>query len=65
MADFPQSTLYIFQYDEAADQVAETAALPLAAGDCYNLMLKQYPFMLTRQANDGKFQIVWPEKLQR
>lgn len=65
MADFPKSTLYIFQYDEAADQVAETAALPLAvAGDCYNLMLKRYPLMLTRQANDGEFQIVWPQKVE-
>lgn len=65
MADFPESILRIFQYDDVSGQIAEIAALPLtAAGDCYNLMLKQYPLMLTRQANDGKFQIIWPEKME-
>lgn len=65
LADFPKSTLRIFQYDDITDQVAETAALPLTAVEnCYNLMLKQYPLMLTRQANDKKFQIIWPETVE-
>lgn len=65
LADFPESMLRVYQYDDASGQVAETAALPLkAAGNCYNLMLNQYPLMLTRQANDGKFQIIWPETVE-
>lgn len=65
MADFPQSTLRIIQYDDVTDLVTETTTLPLTtAGDCYNLMLKQYPLMLTRQANNEKFQIIWPEKVE-
>lgn len=27
-------------------------------------MLKQYPLMLTQQANDGKFRIIWPETVE-
>ena len=65
LADFQTSTIHILQYDDAANQTSETAALPLAAvEDCYNLMLKGDPLMLTRQANDGKFQIIWPETVE-
>lgn len=65
MADFLQTTLGIFQYDYITDQVVKTTTLPLTtAGDCYNLMLKQYPLMLTRQAIDGEFQIIWPKKVE-
>lgn len=64
-ADFPKSLLYIFQYDDAKNQVTQTASLPLAAvEDCYNLLLRQSPLMLTRQANDGKFQIIWPQTVE-
>lgn len=65
LADFPKSTLRIFQYDDIADQVAETVVLPLTeVENCYNLMLKQSPLMLVRQANDEKFQIIWPETVE-
>lgn len=65
LADFPKSSLRIFQYDDITDQVAETAALPLTeVENCYNLMLKQSPLMLVRQANDEKFQIIWPETVE-
>lgn len=64
MADFPKGFLHIRQYDDAADQITETASLPLSAvKDCYNLLLRQSPLMLTRQENDGKFEIVWPERV--
>lgn len=63
MADFPKGSLHIRQYDDAANQIIETASLPLSAvKDCYNLLLKSSPLMLTRQGNDGKFEIVWPER---
>ncbi len=65
LADFPKSSLHIFQYDDTVNQVTETISLPLTTvKDCYNLLLRQAPLMLTRQANDGKFQIIWPEKVE-
>lgn len=65
LADFPKSSLHIFQYNDALAQVAETVSLPLTVvKDCYNLLLQQSPLMLTRQANDGKFQMIWPEKAE-
>ena len=30
--------------------------------DCYNLMLKIAPVMITRGGNDGYFEIIYPEK---
>lgn len=64
MADFPKGSLHIYQYDDGANQVTEGVSLPLTAvEDCYNLLMKQSPLMLTRQGNDGKFEIVWPERV--
>lgn len=65
LADFPQSSLSILQYDDASGQLTETVFLPLAAvKDCYNLLLRQSPLMLTREANGGKFQIIWLESVE-
>ena len=65
LADFSKSLLQIIQYDEALNQISETASLPLdMIEDCYNLLLKAFPLMLTRQGNDGAFQIIWPEKVE-
>lgn len=65
LVDFPQSTIRIFQYDDTANQTVEIATLPVTAVEnCYNLLLRRYPLMLTRHANDGRFQIVWPETVQ-
>lgn len=54
--------IQIFQYDDFSKQVVETLSLPLTEG--YNLLLRQSPLMLTRQANDGKFQIIWPDRVE-
>lgn len=65
LANFFKSSLHIFQYDICKDQVIETVSLLLAeVNDYYNLILKQSLLMLTRQGNDGKFQIIWPEKVE-
>ncbi|MFA9466215.1 MAG: hypothetical protein ACERKN_18265 [Velocimicrobium sp.] len=32
--------------------------------DCYNLMLKVSPLMLCRDANNGIYEIVWPENIK-
>ena len=65
VADFFKASLYIFQYDAACGRAAEMVSLPLAEVEsCYNLLLRQSPLMLTRQANEGRFQILWPEKVE-
>ncbi|MDE7041808.1 MAG: hypothetical protein K2P10_03350 [Oscillospiraceae bacterium] len=65
LANFPKSSLHILQYDDTADEVTQIVSLPLAAvEDCYNLLLRRAPLMLTRQANNGKLQIIWPEKAE-
>ena len=62
LIDFPDGRIRIIQYDDACQTVVPVALLPLTeVEDCYNLLLHQTPLMLTRQANDGKFQIIWPE----
>lgn len=65
LADFPKSLLLVLQYDDASNQVTVTVSLPFTeVKDCYNLLLRQSPLMLTRQGDDGKFQIIWPEKVE-
>lgn len=64
MVDFPAETIEIIQYDTVSNHSERVAALPLSlAEDCYNLMLKKTPLMLTRQGQDNKFQILWPENV--
>ena len=64
LTDFPRSLIQIVQYDDAAARGIPVAALPLAqVQDCYNLLLHSSPLMLTRQANDKTFQILWPEQV--
>jgi len=63
-ADFPAGEIAILQYD-TIDQVSVLAAIPLTdVKDCYNIMLKRRPLMLTRQGSEDKFQILWPEKVE-
>ena len=65
LADFPKSSLQIFQYDNTLKQVSETVSLSLGMiGNCYNLLFRTSPLMLTRQADDGRFQIIWPERIE-
>ena len=62
--DFPAGKIEILQYD-MADQVSVLAAVPLSdVKDCYNIMLKRWPLMLTRQGSEDQFQILWPEKVE-
>ena len=62
LVDFPAGTIGIMQFDDALDQITTLVEIPLSTvEDCYNLMLKTEPLMLTRQGMDDKFQIIWPE----
>lgn len=63
-ADFLAGKIEILQYDTAG-QVSVLAAVPLSdVKDCYNIMLKRWPLMLTRQGGEDTFQILWPEKVE-
>lgn len=60
--DFPSEKIEIIQFDNTLKHMAVLAVLALSdVEDCYNLMLKGSPLMLTRQGQDHKFQILWPE----
>lgn len=62
LVDFPAGQIRILQYDNAPGQVSTLVEIPLSTvEDCYNLMLKTEPLMLTRTGTDDKFQIIWPE----
>lgn len=65
MVDFPENLICVLQYDDVTNQVDTVVSLPLTeVKGCYNLLLYQSPLMLTRQAYDGRFQIIWPEKAE-
>lgn len=64
LVDFPAEQIRILQYDEGrkSTEVLQTILLT-EVDDCYNLMLKTSPLMLTRHGHEDRFQIVWPEKV--
>lgn len=43
--------------------IAKSKACNAQADDSYNLILYTSPLSLTRQSNDGTFEIIWPEKV--
>lgn len=62
LADFPAGEIRILQYDRFLKKGGVLTTVPLSAiQDCYNLLLKGSPLLLTRQGNDNSFQILWPE----
>lgn len=64
MVDFPAGQIIVMQFDCALEHMTERTELPLSAvEDCYNLMLKTAPLMVTRQGSEDTFQIVWPEQV--
>ena len=59
--DFPAGRIIIYRFDCAARRLETLAELPLSdVKDCYNLRLFEHPLTLTRQANDGFLELVWP-----
>ena len=61
--DFNAEEIRILNFDCAGREVTEAAVLPLSSvEDCYNLRLHVHPLTLSRQPNDGTFDIVWPER---
>lgn len=63
MVDFPKEEIYILRFNDAAGETIPLAVLPLAlAEDCYNLMLKTSPLLLTRSPPGNRFYVLWPEQ---
>lgn len=69
MVDFPAGKITIMQFDSSLEHIVEQNVIermdiPLSTvKDCYNLMLKTAPLMLTRQGSEDTFQILWPENV--
>lgn len=65
LVDFNHQQINIEQYDENSSSTSTIASIPLnEVKDCYNLMLHTSPLMLTRQGNEDKFEIIYPNKIQ-
>ncbi len=65
VVSFTESTIRILRFLHQQEEVQEVTQLPLSAvKDCYNLMLHASPLSLTRQPNDGTFEVVWPEQVR-
>lgn len=62
---FGEGIIHILRFVPEQEKTEEIAQIPLSAvKDCYNLMLHTSPLMLTRQANDNSFEIIWPERIR-
>lgn len=65
LVDFSAGEIKITQFNEDMKEAKLLTMLPLSdVEDCYNLLLRSEPPMLTRQASDNKFQILWPERVE-
>ena len=61
LVDFPAGELRLLRYRDGSGELLPIVTLPrTAAEDCYNLMPRLSPLMLTRQAS-ARFQVLWPE----
>lgn len=62
---FTTSAIRILRFLHQQKDIEEVVQLPLTAvEDCYNLILHTSPLSLTRQPNDGTFELVWPEQVR-
>lgn len=63
LANFLEGKIYIKRYQVDKKEVDTMAELSRSdIDDCYNLMLRVAPVFLSRNDNNGKYQILWPEK---
>ncbi len=63
MVDFKEGRIDIIVLSEDLVSFKIRESLPLnSVRNCYNLMLQTSPLCLTRQGDEGRFQVVWPEK---
>ena len=61
--NFAEQVIRILRFSQQQETAREIARLPLSeVKDCYNLILHTSPLSLTRQPNDGTFELIWPER---
>ncbi len=64
LVDFEEQLISIIDCGKEFEHLENLVELPLSeAEDCYNLLLRGEPLMLTRQGREDNFEILWPEKL--
>ena len=62
--DFRAGRIRIFCFDCESREINLFQELPLdQVKSCYNLQLHVSPLSLTRQGEDGLFEIIWPERV--
>ncbi len=65
LVDFPAGEIRLIACDPDSGETENIVTIPRQkVKDCYNLMPHVSPLMLTRQSSDGKFQIIWPERVE-
>ena len=65
VVNFTESAIHILRFLHQQEKTQEVVRLPLSAvKDCYDLILHTSPLSLTRQPNDGTFEIIWPEQIR-
>lgn len=61
--DFEVHFIYIVSYNDVTQKVSTIAKINIEeVKSCYNLMLDVSPLFLSRDDNQGVYQIIWPEK---
>lgn len=64
LVDFDKQLIRIIDCGENFEHLKDVIELPLSeVKDCYNLLLRGNPLMLTRQGGEDTFEIVWPDKV--
>ncbi len=62
LVDFSEGEIQILAYDHESKKQSPIVTLPLTAvKDCYNLLLRTSPIMLTR--HNKLFEVIWPERM--
>ena len=63
LVDFNNQLIKLEKYNEITSVIENITSIPLSEiKDCYNLLLHTSPLMLTRQGNEGYFEIIYPNK---
>ena len=64
LVNFNDEMISIIKYTKDFSLSSVEVKIPLSeVKDCYNLLMFGSPLMLTRQAGDGLFEIIYPEKI--
>lgn len=64
LVDFEKQVIRIIDCGSSFEHLENVIELPMSeVEDCYNLLLKGFPLMLTRQGGENNFEVIWPERV--